>query len=346
MHENLQRMSIASSISKTADPSADVNHHIIYKEYDCKTTAGVTTLMITHSGNINRIISLRQQLQASDAGICMSGQFCDYLTRMGMDKNRLCYVNPAHDGRIPVKKTVIGLASRVYSDGRKKETYINKFAAVLDPKYTKFEIMGSGWEPQISLLGKYGFETVYYDDFDYNEYMKFIPRLDYYLYMGSDEGQMGFVDALSAGIKTIVTPQGYHLDAPQGITHSFTTYEELETILLQIQNEKSTLVNAVATWDWLNYTKKHVEIWEYLLGNKSIKSTYEDGLNSLLRMQDAAIGIDNEFEKKERKRLTKALWKDKYLFLKYYLSKLYKAQGIKGIIKIIPKGFKFLKTKF
>jgi len=56
------------------------------------------------------------------------------------------------------------------------------------------------------------FEVEYHENFDYEVYKELIPTLDYYLYVGKDEGQMGFIDALAAGIPTIVTPQGFHLD--------------------------------------------------------------------------------------------------------------------------------------
>ena len=41
---------------------------------------------------------------------------------------------------------------------------------------------------------------------------------------------MGFLDACAAGVKTIVTPQGYHLDAMRGITHGFKELPELVAI--------------------------------------------------------------------------------------------------------------------
>ena len=112
-----------------------------------------------------------------------------------------------------------------------------------------------------------------------------------------DEGQMGFVDAVAAGVKTIVTSQGYHLDALNAITHPFTTYEELESIFLSIQEEFRKLPDSVSTWNWFDYTKKHVEIWRYLLDNKNVVSRYNDGLNSLLMIKRGSSGSDNQFSR-------------------------------------------------
>ena len=214
----------------------------------------------------------------------MSKEQMDKLINMGLDKNKLCYINPAHDGVIPVKKWVVGLASRVYKDGRKNETYLNKLADALDAHYFKFKIMGANWEAQVDYLCSKGFEVEYWTDFDYEVYTKkFFADMDYYLYMGLDEGQMGFVDAQSAGVKTIVTAQGYHLDSDSPITHPFMTYDELEKIFLSIQAEKMDIVNAMQNWTWEKYALKHLQIFEYLKSGKIIENDFTDGLNSLIK---------------------------------------------------------------
>jgi hypothetical protein len=339
MHENLQKLGIESSISKHVDATADINHHIIYNGYDGKKSS-IDTLMVTHIDNINKLEQMKWHLQVAAIGICMSKETTLYLAQMGVNKNRLCYINPAHDGVMPIKKIVIGWSCRVYEDGRKCESFIDKLAEKLNPTYFCFRVMGSGWEPQINDLRQHNFEVDYINHFDYDEYVKMIPTLDYYLYMGMDEGQMGWIDALAAGVKTIVTAQGYHLDAPYGITHPFTTYEELEKILLDIQTEKANLVNAVATWNWVDYTKKHIEIWEYLLGKQNIKNSYTDGINSLFQMQKADIVQNKDFEDKERKRLRKGFVRLQYFFYKNKLKEIYITEGITGIIKLIPRVMK------
>jgi hypothetical protein len=250
-------------------------------------------------------------METALVGICMSKETMEYLVKMGINKEKLCYINPAHDGNMPIKKITIGIASRIYDDGRKNEFFFNKLADKLDHNYFKFKIMGNGWEPQVDKLQQNKFEVDYIDHFDYEQYLNFIPDLDYYLYTGFDEGQVGFVDALSAGIKTIVTPHGYHLDAENGITHPFTSYEELENILLNLQEEKHRLVKSVASWNWYDYTLKHVEIWKYLLGEKNIKSIYIDGLNSLL-----SFGMTIPLKKYELRKEKKMLLRREKFYIK------------------------------
>ena len=302
MRENLTKLGVDVDIAKFPDKSADINHHIIYINWDAKPSYN-DTLMITHIDNIEKLNMIKRQMEVAKLGVCFSREHRDYLVQMGIDKNKLCYVNPAQDGVIPVKKIIIGLASKVHPDGRKNEAYFDKLAKVLSPKYFKFRIMGKGWEPKVALLKENCFEVDYFNDFDYEEYKNFIPSLDYYLYMGMDEGQIGVIDALAAGVKTIITTQGFHLEFKDGITHGFATYEELEQILVTLQEEKKQLTDTVSTWNWLDFSKKHLELWENLLDNSKQESKFVDGLNSLLEIQNNKITIDSEFVAKKNEEL-------------------------------------------
>lgn len=302
MQENLTKLGIQSDIANVPDKNVDINHHIIYGPYKGK-SGSKDTLMITHIDEYGKLNSLRKMLHDASLGICMSKEMMLWLAEMGADKNKLCYVNPAHDELVEIKKYVVGLASRVYTDGRKNESYLTQLANELNPKFFSFKIMGNGWDKQVGSLRKKGFEVNYFNSFIKEEYYPMISSLDYYLYMGKDEGQMGFIDALAAGVKTIVTPQGYHLDPENAITHPFTTYKELLEIFLKIQKEKSNLVDSIPSWNWFDYTKKHVELWRNILGDKNIKSSYHDGLSSLKMMQGLNVHINNANKKKQEKSL-------------------------------------------
>ena len=94
--------------------------------------------------------------------------------------------------------------------------------------------------------------------------------LDYFLYLSGDEGSMGFIDALAAGVKTIVQPQGFHLDAPGGITHPFTTFEELAGVFAGRAAEKRQRQGAVGAWTWENYARQHLAIWEKCLQGRPL----------------------------------------------------------------------------
>lgn len=283
LKKEYEKYGVKTVLSYELSDTTDFNQCLIYLNCNPDTATQKDVVMITHVDQYWKVELLEKLLPKIRLGICMSKDQMDKLINLGLDKNKLCYVNPAHDGVIPIKKWVVGLASRVYNDGRKNETYFNRLAEVLDNRYFKFKIMGANWEPQVNYMRSKGFEVEYYPNFDYEIYtQKFFADMDYYLYMGLDEGQMGFVDAQSAGVKTIVTSQGYHLDSDSPITHPFTTYNELERIFLDIQKEKETIVNAMHSWTWECYAIKHLQIFEYLNSGKIIENNFKDGLNSLL----------------------------------------------------------------
>ncbi len=265
--ENLKKMGVTVDIAKTPDPLAEINHHIIYYNYDgAKTTT--ETVMITHIDTPEKLNQLKQQLVLAEMGICMSNDTVQKLAAQGLPRQKLCFVNPAHDQVMKPRKTVIGITSKVQPTGCKRESMLAQLSEVIPPNEFKFMIMGSGWEAVIKILRQAGIEIEYCKQFDYKTYVKWMPTFDYYLYMGQDEGSMGFVDALAAGIPTIVTPQGYHLDAQAGITYAFNEFDELVEIFREIAEPMSRRVQSVSAWTWAEYARKHLLIWEYILARK------------------------------------------------------------------------------
>lgn len=283
LYEELQNLGVQVDIGNVVDKTADINHHIIYLGYNEQTNFSHNdTLMVTHIDKVWKLDMLRKQLEVAKVGICMSRPTVDELVTAGLPSERLCFINAAHDGLIKPKKFNMGITSKVQPDGCKREGMLLGLCENISPEDFRFTIMGMGWGDIIEVLRSNGFEVKYYDDFDYNEYQTLIPSLDYYLYFGQDEGSMGFIDALAAGVKTIVTPQGYHLDAPGGITHAFNELPELVGIFKGLAAERRALINSVATWTWRDYAIKHVEVWEQILRpDRPVSSQYADGVNSL-----------------------------------------------------------------
>lgn len=288
MEIELNNMGIAADIAQCPDLEADINHYIAFHLYEPLGNCN-DTLMITHVDSLNKVERLKHQLNKAKMGICMSKETMNWLMQMGISRERLCYINPAQDTVIRPKKIVLGITHRCYdaTDNRKSSSALLSICSMLNPDYFIIKIMGSGWDCIVAKLQGQGFEVVYYPDFDYELYTKdLIPSLDYYLYWGFDEGSMGFLDAVAAGVGTIVTPQGYHLDVCEGITYACNTIDEFSGVLLDIQRERERRCNSVRSWTWEQYTKKHVEVWNYLLGNTENllenKHTYLDGIYSVL----------------------------------------------------------------
>jgi len=270
LHRELEVMGIDVTLGKEPDPSAMVNHHVVYFDY-VQRVSGLETVMITHIDDERELNKVRRQLIdcGVEMGICMSFEAVHRLAHFGVPRDRLCFISPAHDGIMKPRKIRVGLTTRLYPDGCKREHLLEEVAEFLSAEDFTFAIMGSGWDAIVDRLRGRGFEIDYVPHFDEAAYRDLVPSLDYYLYFGRDEGSMGFLDALAAGVPTIVTPQGFHLDVPGGITHAFEDLEELRQVFLQIARVRKDRVASVASLTWAENARKHVLIWEYLLAKRA-----------------------------------------------------------------------------
>lgn len=284
MKSELLKQGISADIGRSIDTEADINHHISFHIYEPLGDYN-DTLMITHVDSMDKVNLLKHQLQVAKMGICMSRDTMNQLISMGIPREKICYINPAQDGVIKPRKYVLGITHRIHSDHRKRASALIDICDSISPDYFEFKIMGDGWDEIVEKVREKGFTVKYYNDFDYDTYVDLVPSLDYYLYWGFDEGSMGYLDALAAGVETIVTPQGYHLDTRCGLTHPCRTVQDFVDTLLHLEEQKKRRVDAVSDWTWSNYVMKHIEVWKYLLGDDDIyqnKHRYEDGVFSMM----------------------------------------------------------------
>lgn len=66
---------------------------------------------------------------------------------------------------------------------------------------------------------------------------------------------MGYLAALAAGVKPIVTPQRFHLDSVRDNSIFCRTIKDFIKALQEIQREKEQTVQSVSSWTWENYAK-------------------------------------------------------------------------------------------
>jgi MoaA/NifB/PqqE/SkfB family radical SAM enzyme len=114
---------------------------------------------------------------------------------------------------------------------------------------------------------------------------------------------MGVLDALAAGIPTIVTQQGFHLDIKGGVTYPVDNLEDIIRAFNEIAEKRRQLVMSVSTWTWENYAAKHIEIWKDLLDkNKYINLTSANVSNAHRDTSESDHDSDN-FRFNARKRI-------------------------------------------
>ena len=288
LHEQLIALGADSSLVRAPDDSADVNHHIAYVDYEGG-DSGLNSLMVTHVDSVGKVRMLRRQLETADLAVCMSAETVADLRGAGLPREKICYVNPGHDGVIAPRRLRVGITTRLYEDGRKKESAFENVLAKIPSDDFHFIIMGAGWGGVVEEMRRHGFSVDLYPAFDLKTYREQIPTLDFYVYFGRDEGSMGFVDAVTAGVATIVTPQGFHLDVEDGITHPIDNVDDLATVLSKIAEHRRQRASRVADWSWRRYAEKHLELWRYLAGTgpnpttPAVSRGAQDGLASLVQ---------------------------------------------------------------
>lgn len=307
----LINMGIDATITEKRMDSADINHYLMF-DFINFARHPHDTFMIAHVDQNWHVRLLSDRLEKCGMGICMSKETMDKLVSYGLPRNKLAYINPAHDQVIKPKKFVVGITHKCHGeiDFRKRETMLLDIVKKIDVSYFKFIIMGAGWESIVQEMLDLGVETEYYNEFEYDKYIQIMGQLDYYLFFGTDEGSMGYIDALAAGVKTIVTPQGFHLDAKNGITYACETITDFVEAFQDISMEKKKLVESVEDWTWENFAKKHVEIWNYLLGNTTNdelyknRGFYNDGIFSVLP-EDYSVHsfLVNEIQNRDYKKI-------------------------------------------
>lgn len=286
VYDELEKLGYEVNLSNKFDSSADINHYFDPNYAD--RVDDHTSFMITHVDTAYKIARIKEQTEKGAIGVCMSLETRNRLIANGISANRICYINPAQDGQIKPRKVSLGFTHRVYNDSRKRESMLIDICRQINPDMFRFVIMGAGWESIIKEVENLGFEVEYYSEFDKEKYNELMINLDYYCYFGFDEGSMGYLDAVAAGIGTIVTPQGYHLDTDCPITYPVSTIDQIVDALHEIEEKRRKNLKFIETWTWKNYTLKHIEVWKYMLGAESMEEIlqtrgwYTDGIYSLL----------------------------------------------------------------
>lgn len=265
LNEELLKLGVDSKIRQFPDCMADINHHINYLPYKHEQSPdSINTLMVTHIWEGYKLNALREGMKTADMGICMSSHLPKWLEGKKMDKNKLTYVLPAHDGQIR-RHQIVAILTNVYPDGCKRAEMFAELCKTLDYNQYAFRIMGSGWSEILVPLVAAGLQVDYFVDFDAEIHKKILETSDYALYFGEDEGSMGLLDAVNAGVKVIGTPQGFHLD--MGLDYSFTTQKQLNKIFKELSP------NRVKDWTWERHAKEHLAIWKELIREKNANKT-------------------------------------------------------------------------
>lgn len=295
--ESLQALGCQADVQDTPDPAADVNHWMSFAFADgCPGT--LNTMLVTHADDPYKVRLIRERVSSAiQMALCMSAHAMNELADLDVPRECMWYVLPALDAPVEPRRIRIGITTRIYDDGRKREAFLSRLAREMPLDRFHFDIFGEGWEKVIADLVKAG-ATVSHDpgsdDWlgDYARIRAALPLFDYYVYLGMDEGSMGTLDAMSAGVKTIVTAQGFHLSLPGGITHPFTEYDELSTIFQTINAREQAKRERLKSWTWDAYAREHRGVWQAMLRHRGSRVPIEELAATQVRR--AAATADGE----------------------------------------------------
>lgn len=290
--ESLRALGCDADVNQEPDAKADINHWMSFAFADgCPGT--LNTMLVTHPDDPFKVRLIRERVgSAIQMALCMSAHAMRELVEFDVPQERMWYVLPAVDAPVEPRRIRIGITTRIYDDGRKREVFLSRLAREMPLDRFHFDIFGAGWDKVVADLQKGG-ATVSLDpgsddwQGDYARIRTALPLFDYYLYLGMDEGSMGTLDAVSAGVKTIVTAQGFHLGLPGGITHPFTEYDELRAIFQQLDGAERAKRERLAGWTWDNYAREHLGVWQAMLRHRGSVVPREELVATQVR--DAAV---------------------------------------------------------
>ncbi len=273
LKECVNTLGMETAISREPNAQCDINHWMSYA-FAVPPKLTPSSMLITHIDDPYKLAQVKSQLSDSvDIGLCMSSYALRELVNRGLPRESLAYINPGHDSAVKPRPTVIGITTRLYDDGRKRESLIIKLSESMSLRHFEFVIFGSGWDRIVPKLERAGAIVRYIpggNDYkhDYKIMIEEIPYFDYYLYLGLDEGSLGTLDACAAGVKTIVTPQGFHVDLADGITHPVWTFEDLLKTFKVLSNDRQKMIDSASGMNWRKHAEKHIIVWRALVAQQ------------------------------------------------------------------------------
>ncbi|MEO8080996.1 MAG: hypothetical protein ABI641_10725, partial [Caldimonas sp.] len=160
--EALRKLGCTAEVAVDADSAADINHWMSFAFADgCAQT--LNTMFVTHADDPFKVGLIRERLDGPiQLALCMSRHATEELAEFGVPTERLWYVLPALDAAIAPRRIRVGITTRVYDDGRKREAFLSRLAVDMALDRFHFEIFGAGWDTVVRTLKQAG-ATVHHD---------------------------------------------------------------------------------------------------------------------------------------------------------------------------------------
>ena len=234
-------------------------------------SGGKTSILITHVDDTYKLAHIKSLLKKNNELIfvCLSRQTAQFLIEEGISQDNVFYALPGIDPYVEPRKIKIGTSGRIYKDGRKNEKWLLEACSKIDISPFHFNFFGNGWDEIGHTLLKSGASvTIVSENAEFEaehaQIIENMKQMEYWMYLGQDEGSMGCLDAALIGIPLITTPQGFHLELPRGIAHEIESSESLLEVLNLISFGYKELIKIRANWTWNRFALDHLAIWNLI----------------------------------------------------------------------------------
>lgn len=267
-------------VSRLPDKNAEIIFWMHYLNVDLSLLGKpkIHFAVVPHVDHPKKLAQL-QKITRNDVNlICFSKELENKLKVTFPNNSKILSLEFGNDLAPKERKFIIGMASNIYSDGRKNEKWISEFGVKYFHANIKFVFIGKRWEETVETLTQVGLECEIYNsgkniEASYEVVIDQLKKLDLCIYTGFDEGSLGALDAYMLGIPLLISKQGFHLEFGLDETSYFVNNSDFEIKLLNKVESFHAYQRLRIKYDWLNIATRLDSIFESRL--KVTLSGYE-----------------------------------------------------------------------
>ena len=268
-------------VSRSPDENAEIIFWMHYLNTDLSLLGKpkIHFIVVPHVDNPIKLAQLQRVMRNDVHLICFSKELENKLKVIFPKNTKILSLEFGNDLAPKERKFVVGMASNIYSDGRKNENWISEFGIKNSNTNIKFIFIGKRWEETVESLTQLGVECEIYNagrnvDSSYEVVISQLKKLDLCIYTGFDEGSLGALDAYMLGVPLLISKQGFHLEFELDEMSYFANNAEFEVKLLNKLEIFDAVQRLKIKYNWLNIAARLDSIFEsrlkaYVTGSES-----------------------------------------------------------------------------
>ncbi len=247
------------------DSSADVNYYVDIQNcyFGNKTKCDIGYFTHSHEDSVSWLAQLikEKSIIGLDGITSMAQRYTDMLIRLGYPQNKIITLVPGETkGMFPLKKTVLGIASRGGFPGY-GQFFMEELLSKYDFSNFRLKFIGNGWENLAPIAQDKRISMQLKGDADYSIYPKFYHTIDYLLIPTLwTAGPMSMQEALSCGVPVIASDVGFvGYEFQADYTYPPGDLNSLIDILDKIQKPKLDRRRQIEHMSWSKFTSQFVK---------------------------------------------------------------------------------------